>query len=73
MEPQRSLEELAKHMERIREMEAYVTPLVRQARLAGASWESVGRSLGVSKQHAHKVYAPLCSDLPFNYGDTPQL
>ena len=36
--------------------ETYLIELVRHARAAGASWESIGGALGVSAQAAHHRY-----------------
>ncbi len=58
MEKKRStLEDLGQQQQRIVEMQAYLAPLVKQARLEGASWSDIGRQLGMSKQSAHEKYS----------------
>lgn len=51
-----SLEELAAHMRRLREMQEQVPFLVNVAREDGASWSDVGRALGTTRQAAWQRY-----------------
>lgn len=48
---------LEEHQRRINEMNAATFSMVRQAKLAGASWADIGGALGISRQAAWEMYA----------------
>jgi hypothetical protein len=56
-----TLEAIGLQQQRILEMQAYLGPLVKQARLEGASWSAIGRQLGISKQSAHERFGAIAA------------
>lgn len=56
MDKKSALEDLGQQQQRILEMQAYLAPLAKQARLEGASWSAIGRQLGITKQAAQQRY-----------------
>lgn len=62
MESKRTtLEDIGLQQQRILEMQAYLGPLVKQARLEGASWSQIGAQLGMSKQSAHERFGAIAA------------
>jgi hypothetical protein len=70
MENRRWITDLEQQMARITEMMDYVPALVRQARLAGASWTEIGNALGVTRQAAQQRYSGVEIDLD-EFGTKP--
>ncbi|KRA23517.1 hypothetical protein ASD65_03085 [Microbacterium sp. Root61] len=54
----KALERLARTADQMKLGREVLRRQVIEARGAGASWESIGRMLGVTKQTAAKVYGP---------------
>lgn len=57
-------EQIQEQAQRIREMQAYLPELVKQARLAGISWRDIGRALGTSRQAAQQQFGRLLAEIP---------
>lgn len=55
------------------ELDAIERELVQRALAAGASWSHVARSLGVTKQAAHRKHRHLAERTPEALGDEPVL
>jgi hypothetical protein len=67
MEKQERLEKIRAQQREINGLTEDIPPLVRSARMAGATWEEIGAALGMSRQSAHHGYAAgLGYDYPLN-------
>lgn len=51
-----TLEDIAEQTRRIAEMQAYLGPLVQQARSEERSWTEIGAALGITRQAAQQSY-----------------
>lgn len=52
------ISELEQSADHLKAAEARLDELVIEARDAGATWEEIGRALGVTTQTAHRRYSP---------------
>lgn len=50
-------------------MQEAVPALIKQARVTGATWEQVGRAMGMTRQAAHQRYSLY---LPEEYAEADQ-
>lgn len=71
MNANRELQALMDQHRKLRDMEAYIPALVKQARIAGASWSQIGSALGTTKQAAQQRYGGVVPAAP--NGDPAQL
>ena len=65
METERTLRDITDQDARIREMQEYLPQLIKQARLAGASWTDIGVALGITRQAAFKRWSYIDRQIGF--------
>ncbi|RRJ86845.1 hypothetical protein EG850_07440 [Gulosibacter macacae] len=58
-QPDKSLRRILELVEQQRAIERELSAAVRQAQLAGYSWQAIAYHLGVTRQAAHKKYGKL--------------